>query len=55
MNGRPPLPGGVPDEVVRIREQARKLDVDLSRPKPLVLGRHLLDLGHRLDVRLGKF
>ncbi|MEM7495563.1 MAG: hypothetical protein AAF471_05420, partial [Myxococcota bacterium] len=37
-----------------LREQARRLDVDLRPPDPLLQGRHLLKLGHKPGPELGK-
>ncbi|MEM7496138.1 MAG: HD domain-containing protein, partial [Myxococcota bacterium] len=36
-----------------LREQARRLDVDLRPPDPLLQGRHLLKLGHKPGPELG--
>jgi len=46
QGGRPPLPGGIPESLEQIRIVARELDVDASRPQPIVMGRHLIELGH---------
>ncbi|MFM9960447.1 MAG: HD domain-containing protein [Planctomycetaceae bacterium] len=54
MNGRPPLPGGLPPAVQTLVELAEGMNVDRSRPKPLILGRHLIALGHRPDVWFGE-
>jgi tRNA nucleotidyltransferase (CCA-adding enzyme) len=43
--GRPPKPARVPDIVSALRSQAAELQVQSSPPKPILLGRHLLDLG----------
>lgn len=46
VNGRPPLPGGVPEtarEMVRIAES---LDLQQNKPRPILMGRHLIQLGH---------
>lgn len=37
-----------------LREQARRLDVELQPPDPLLQGRHLLKLGHKPGPELGK-
>ena len=50
MNGRPPLPKGLPASAVRLAELSRELEVERSRPQPLLLGRHLIALGHAPDV-----
>lgn len=47
-NGRPPLPS--PQTHARIDQlvaKARALELEQSAPRPLVLGRHLIALGHR--------
>ncbi len=44
-SGRPPLPGGMPQEMRRCLEQADGLDLLSSGPRQILLGRHLLDLG----------
>jgi len=46
MSGRPPLPKGMPDSVVEIRETARKLGVNEQPEKPKVRGQDLIDLGY---------
>ena len=35
-------------------ERARELGVDRSPPKPLLLGRHLIDLGMRPGTKMGE-
>ena len=54
MNGRPPLPGGLPEAVIEIQRQARELDVERNRPRPIMMGRHLIALGHKPDVWFGE-
>lgn len=54
MNGRPPLPGGLPSTVQTLVELSEGLNVNRSGPKPLILGRHLIALGHRPDVWFGE-
>lgn len=53
MNGRPPLPGGLPLAVIEIQRQAHELEIERNRPKPIILGRHLIALGHKPDVWFG--
>lgn len=53
MNGRPPLPGGLPLEVRTMVELAHQMNVEQARPKPMILGRHLIALGHTPDVWFG--
>jgi tRNA nucleotidyltransferase (CCA-adding enzyme) len=50
-SGRPPLPGGLPEEAARIRDTAAALAVELRPPPPLILGRHVLPY---FDNRPGK-
>lgn len=44
-NGRPPNPPTTPDGLLRLRSQAAELKLEAAAPKPVVLGRHLIDLG----------
>ncbi len=44
-DGRPPLPGGLPPFAQRIGELASEMKIQDSTPKPLLLGRHLIELG----------
>lgn len=46
LGGRPPLPGGLPENAAQILELSRDLNIDRSQPKPLLQGRHLIDLGY---------
>ena len=41
-SGRPPLPGGLPEGAVRIREMAEAQEVAAKPQAPLILGRHVL-------------
>ena len=43
--GRPPLPAVVPPHVVALLDAARREDVAAAAPAPLLLGRHLIELG----------
>jgi tRNA nucleotidyltransferase (CCA-adding enzyme) len=43
--GRPPLPPRVPGVVTALQAKAAELQVQASAPKPILMGRHLLDLG----------
>jgi tRNA nucleotidyltransferase (CCA-adding enzyme) len=40
--GRPPLPGGLPEGAVRIRDAAREQAVGQGPQAPLILGRHVM-------------
>jgi tRNA nucleotidyltransferase (CCA-adding enzyme) len=41
-SGRPPLPAGLPEGAVRIREMAQSQEVQQKPQAPLILGRHVL-------------
>jgi tRNA nucleotidyltransferase (CCA-adding enzyme) len=41
-SGRPPLPGGLPEGAMRIREMAEEQAVDHGPQAPLILGRHVM-------------
>lgn len=43
-SGRPPLPKGLPEGALRLLKLAKDLEINLESPKPILLGRHLLDL-----------
>lgn len=43
--GRPPIPPDDFPEGEWLLEQTRRLDIEANAPRPLLLGRHLLDLG----------
>ncbi len=43
--GRPPKPVTFPDAVVLLKKRASQLQVNESALKPILLGRHLLELG----------
>lgn len=42
--GRPPFPRD-PTSYLWLAEQAKRLEVEAAAPKPIVMGRHLLELG----------
>ena len=44
-NGRPPNPPTTPEGLIRLRAKAEELQLEAAAPKPIVLGRHLIDLG----------
>lgn len=46
-SGRPPLPKGLPESAARALRIAETLDVAAAKPKPIVMGRHLVELGYR--------
>lgn len=53
-NGRPPNPPATPDGLARLRAQAGELQLEAAAPKPIVLGRHLLELGLNPGPELGR-
>jgi tRNA nucleotidyltransferase (CCA-adding enzyme) len=44
-SGRPPLPGGLPEAMRTMMELGQQAAVAEMKPKPLLLGRHLMPLG----------
>ena len=54
MNGRPPLPGGLPENAAVLLGIAEGLQIRNHRPQPLILGRHLIALGYKPDVWFGE-
>lgn len=51
--GRPPRPPVVPENVKTLLARAHELEIQSSAPKPILLGRHLLDLGMSPGKELG--
>lgn len=51
--GRPPRPPKVPGMVGALQAKAAELQVEQSAPKPILMGRHLLELGMRPGPELG--
>lgn len=43
--GRPPLPKEMPLIMERILEVAQEIEVDVEREDPLLMGRHLIEMG----------
>jgi tRNA nucleotidyltransferase (CCA-adding enzyme) len=43
--GRPPLPRIPPQSVLDLRAKAEALAVQSNAPKPILMGRHLIELG----------
>ncbi|MEK7675981.1 MAG: polynucleotide adenylyltransferase [Verrucomicrobiota bacterium] len=43
--GRPPHPPVVPESVLALQAKAAELQVQSSAPKPILMGRHLIELG----------
>ena len=53
-SGRPPLPGGMPESAARFVEIAEELKVVDAMPKPILMGRHLIEMGMTPGVAFGK-
>jgi tRNA nucleotidyltransferase (CCA-adding enzyme) len=51
--GRPPKPPRVPDVVNQLLAKAAELQVQASAPKPILMGRHLLELGMKPGPAIG--
>lgn len=51
--GRPPRPAVVPENVKTLLARAHELHIQTSAPQPILLGRHLLDLGMSPGKELG--
>jgi tRNA nucleotidyltransferase (CCA-adding enzyme) len=51
--GRPPKPASVPTVVKELRAKAEELHVQNAAPKPILMGRHLLELGMRPGPEVG--
>lgn len=53
-SGRPPKPRAVPPGVEALRARAAELQVQASAPKPILLGRHLIEQGLKPGPQLGE-
>jgi tRNA nucleotidyltransferase (CCA-adding enzyme) len=53
-SGRPPLPKRLPDTMKHIEMMAKELNLKNAAPQPVLLGRHLLDMGFQPGPQLGK-
>jgi tRNA nucleotidyltransferase (CCA-adding enzyme) len=51
--GRPPKPPHVPQVVTDLLGKAAELQVQASAPKPILMGRHLLELGMEAGPQVG--
>ena len=51
--GRPPRPVMVPQIVLSLRAKAAELDVQARAPKPILLGRHLIECGMKAGRDFG--
>ena len=54
VSGRPPLPPRLPDNAKKILELASGMKIDRNPPKQILLGRHLIELGHEPAPWFGK-
>jgi len=53
MSARPPRPAGPTPGLVTLLEIAKQLDVESQAPRPILLGRHLLERGHAPGPAMG--
>ena len=53
-SGRPPLPPRLPANAMKILELASGMKIDRNAPKPILLGRHLIELGYEPAPWFGK-
>ena len=51
--GRPPRPQTVPSVVPALRAKAAELQVQSRAPQPILLGRHLVELGMEPGPKIG--
>jgi tRNA nucleotidyltransferase (CCA-adding enzyme) len=51
--GRPPLPKVIPEGIVALRAKAAELHVQASAPSPILMGRHLIELGLKPGKKFG--
>lgn len=52
--GRPPLPKRVPESVRALLNRAAEMDLEKTSPKPILLGRHLLERGRPPGPGVGR-
>ncbi|MEC4673614.1 MAG: polynucleotide adenylyltransferase, partial [Nitrospirota bacterium] len=52
-SGRPPLPKQLPDNMRQIQLLSKELTVSKAAPQPVLLGRHLLDIGMQPGPQVG--
>ncbi len=53
-SGRPPLPKRLPDRMKHIELMAKELNLRSAAPQPVLLGRHLMDMGFEPGPQMGK-
>ena len=53
-SGRPPLPKRLPEKMKAMLDMAQNLNVQTKGPEPLLLGRHLLELGFAPGPKMGE-
>jgi len=53
-SGRPPLPKRLPDTMKNIERMAKELNLKNAAPQPVLLGRHLLNMGFEPGPQMGK-
>jgi len=53
-SGRPPLPAELPDKMAAMLVMAKELSVQDTGPRPLLLGRHILQLGLKPGPQIGE-
>jgi tRNA nucleotidyltransferase (CCA-adding enzyme) len=53
-SGRPPRPPQVPENVTKLLEKAHELQVRQKPPQPILMGRHLIELGMQPGETFGQ-
>ena len=53
-SGRPPLQAGMPPAAAELAAMAVEMNVQLDVPKPILMGRHLIELGFEPGPGMGK-
>jgi tRNA nucleotidyltransferase (CCA-adding enzyme) len=53
-SGRPPRPPKVPENVTALLEKAHELEVRKKPPQPILMGRHLMELGMQPGKKFGE-
>ena len=52
--GRPPLPAVIPETITQLLQQSSQLELEVQGPRPILLGRHLLERGMTPGPRIGQ-